>query len=149
MVAIHSLDRAPRSLLRKAAWLARSRGVGMRLVHIIALPYGPLAVVRANVRGAARGAVKDAKAGLLKLAGSAELRGLAMTSTVSWDYPAANGIIRQVGAVSRSALKRVFIGHTAEQVIDELRCDVLIVKPRGFKSSVAPRIRRSMALSAA
>lgn len=34
-----------------------------------------------------------------------------------------------MGAVSRSGLKRIFIGNTAEQVLDSLRCDVLIVKP--------------------
>jgi universal stress protein E len=34
-----------------------------------------------------------------------------------------------MGAVSRSGLKRIFIGSTAEQVLDILQCDVLIVKP--------------------
>ena len=34
-----------------------------------------------------------------------------------------------MGAMSRSALKRIFIGNTAEQVLDSLQCDVLIVKP--------------------
>jgi universal stress protein E len=38
-----------------------------------------------------------------------------------------------MGAVSRSGLKRLFIGSTAERVLDELRCDALIVKPPGFK----------------
>jgi len=33
-----------------------------------------------------------------------------------------------MGAVSRSGLKRVFIGNTAERVLDSLRCDVLVVK---------------------
>jgi universal stress protein E len=33
-----------------------------------------------------------------------------------------------MGAVSRSGLKRIFIGNTAEHVLDSLRCDVLIVK---------------------
>jgi universal stress protein E len=33
-----------------------------------------------------------------------------------------------MGAVSRSGLKRVFIGNTAERVLDELPCDVLVVK---------------------
>ena len=42
-----------------------------------------------------------------------------------------------MGAVSRSALKRVFIGHTAERVIDAVHCDVLIVKPRSFKTPVS------------
>jgi universal stress protein E len=41
-----------------------------------------------------------------------------------------------MGAVSRSALKRAFIGHTAERVIDAVHCDVLIVKPRSFKTPV-------------
>lgn len=42
-----------------------------------------------------------------------------------------------MGAVSRSALARVFVGNTAERVLDKLACDVLIVKPRGFVSKVA------------
>jgi universal stress protein E len=33
-----------------------------------------------------------------------------------------------MGAVSRSALQRLFIGSTAEEVLDRLPCDVLIVK---------------------
>jgi universal stress protein E len=41
-----------------------------------------------------------------------------------------------MGAVSRSALKRAFIGNTAERVIDAVHCDVLIVKPRSFKTPV-------------
>jgi universal stress protein E len=41
-----------------------------------------------------------------------------------------------MGAVSRSALKRIFIGNTAERVIENVNCDVLVVKPRSFKSSV-------------
>jgi universal stress protein E len=41
-----------------------------------------------------------------------------------------------MGAVSRSALARLFIGNAAERTLDQLRCDVLIVKPRGFRSAV-------------
>jgi universal stress protein E len=41
-----------------------------------------------------------------------------------------------MGAVSRTRLERLFIGSTAEQALDELPCDVLIVRPRGMKSSV-------------
>lgn len=51
-----------------------------------------------------------------------------------------------MGAVSRSALTRLFIGHTAERVIDSLSCDVLVVKPRGFKTRVVPRPRLVMPL---
>jgi universal stress protein E len=34
-----------------------------------------------------------------------------------------------MGAISRGGLERVFIGSTAERVLDRLPCDVLIVKP--------------------
>jgi universal stress protein E len=34
-----------------------------------------------------------------------------------------------MGAVSRRGLARVFIGNTAEDVLDRLACDLLIVKP--------------------
>jgi universal stress protein E len=44
-----------------------------------------------------------------------------------------------MGAVSRSALARLFIGSAAERVLDRLSCDVLVVKPRGFKSKVLSR----------
>jgi universal stress protein E len=46
-----------------------------------------------------------------------------------------------IGAVSRSALKRLFIGNTAERVMDELRCDLLVVKPAKFALK-GPRARR-------
>lgn len=38
-----------------------------------------------------------------------------------------------MGAVSRSLLKRILIGHTAERLLDALDCDLLIVKPPGFR----------------
>ena len=44
-----------------------------------------------------------------------------------------------MGAVSRSALARLFIGNTAERALDQLSCDVLVVKPRGFRSNVERR----------
>lgn len=46
-----------------------------------------------------------------------------------------------MGAVSRSALKRFFIGATAAEVIDGLRADVLVVKPGGFVPDVPRRPR--------
>jgi universal stress protein E len=46
-----------------------------------------------------------------------------------------------MGAVSRSAFKRVFIGNTAEQVLDALPCDVLVVKPPDFVCDVSRRPR--------
>jgi universal stress protein E len=41
-----------------------------------------------------------------------------------------------MGAVSRSGLKRLLIGNTAERILDDLRCDVLVVKPLKFRNRV-------------
>lgn len=38
-----------------------------------------------------------------------------------------------MGAVSRSGLKGLFLGNTAEDVLDRLHCDLVIVKPTGFE----------------
>jgi universal stress protein E len=46
-----------------------------------------------------------------------------------------------MGAVSRSGLRRVFIGNTAERVLNTLPCDVFVVKAPGFTRSVASRPR--------
>lgn len=46
-----------------------------------------------------------------------------------------------MGAISRSGIKRLAVGNTAEQVLDALPCDVLIVKPRGFVSHIENRPR--------
>lgn len=41
-----------------------------------------------------------------------------------------------MGAVSRSRPEDIFIGHTAELVLDYLDCDVLVVKAEGFQSPI-------------
>lgn len=46
-----------------------------------------------------------------------------------------------MGAISRSGLKRLFIGNTAEQLLDDLTCDVLVVKPREFENRVPAAMR--------
>jgi universal stress protein E len=42
-----------------------------------------------------------------------------------------------MGALSRTYPTRALLGHKAELVLDTLECDVLVVKPRGFQSSVS------------
>jgi universal stress protein E len=46
-----------------------------------------------------------------------------------------------MGALARSGLKRLLIGNTAERVLDHLPCDLMVVKPGGFRPQV-PRRRR-------
>jgi universal stress protein E len=46
-----------------------------------------------------------------------------------------------MGAISRSGLQRLVLGNVAEQVLDSLSCDVLVVKPAEFKARVRPQRR--------
>ena len=41
-----------------------------------------------------------------------------------------------MGAVSRSRLREIFIGSTAERVLDHLPCDVLVVKAEDFRENL-------------
>lgn len=43
-----------------------------------------------------------------------------------------------LGAVSRSRLESALIGHTAERLLDEVPCDMLIIKPDGFVDPSKP-----------
>jgi Universal stress protein family len=51
-----------------------------------------------------------------------------------------------MGAVSRSGLKRLIIGNTAEKVIDQVACDLLVVKPKGFGIHFPRRVRGAQML---
>jgi len=42
-----------------------------------------------------------------------------------------------MGAVARSALRRLIIGHTAERTLERFACDVVVVKSADFESPVA------------
>ncbi len=53
----------------------------------------------------------------------------------------SNSAIVVMGAISRSGYKRLLIGNTAERILDELTCDVMVVKPEKFRSRV-PRASR-------
>ena len=46
-----------------------------------------------------------------------------------------------MGGVSRSRLEHAVIGSTAENVLDQLPCDVLIIKPKGYISPVTFKSR--------
>jgi universal stress protein E len=50
-----------------------------------------------------------------------------------------------MGAVSRSGIRRLLIGNTAERILDELTCDIMIVKPANFRIRI-PRASRGVRL---
>jgi len=43
-----------------------------------------------------------------------------------------------LGTTGRTGISAVFIGNTAEHVIDKINCDVLALKPKGFVSPLDP-----------
>lgn len=61
----------------------------------------------------------------------------------------SHGAIVVMGAISRSGLKRLLIGNTAERILDELSCDILVVKPQQFKNRVARGARGARVMLAA
>lgn len=46
-----------------------------------------------------------------------------------------------LGSVQRSGLKRVMMGATAESILAELRCDILVLKPEGFSGDLAEELK--------
>jgi len=46
-----------------------------------------------------------------------------------------------MGAVARNPLKRMFIGSTAEKVLDRLSCDVLVIKPEDFAAHLGKPVQ--------
>ena len=53
-----------------------------------------------------------------------------------------------MGAISRSGIKRLLIGNTAERILDDLSCDIMVVKPADFRNPIprasrGPRLRPS------
>ena len=54
--------------------------------------------------------------------------------------------IAVLGAVSRSGLDRIFLGSTAESVFNHPPCDLLIVKPRGYRTDIPAKKPRAVTL---
>jgi universal stress protein E len=46
-----------------------------------------------------------------------------------------------MGAVARSGAKQLLIGNTAERILDDLACDILVIKPQKFRSKIASSAR--------
>lgn len=117
----------------------------MPLVTIAAAPVGtaPLVVLPPEAEEAHGRQIARVIDALAARSGIARSRRHVHMGDVAGELRAATRGLRAglvvMGAVSRSALKRFFIGNAAEHVLDALDCDVLIVKPRGFKSSVFQR----------
>lgn len=148
MVAIANVDRSSQPLLKKAAALARQRNASLDLVHVIALPYGPVARAGNGVRSALKQSIEESRAALEKIARIPALRGLKVSTTVAWDYPASDAIIRQVlkrrpglliaESQRHARLTRVMLSNTDWDLIRNCPCPLLLSKTHRF--SVRPKV---------
>jgi universal stress protein E len=137
-----------REILRAGAMISEALGGELHAMHayvpippLMAIPYEPLSAnVISTLRSDAKIKAQAAFRRALATAGIPARRGHLVPQPPISGIPAAarqsRCAIVVMGAVSRSGLKRVFIGNTAERVLDDLKCDVLVVKPAGFVSRV-------------
>jgi universal stress protein E len=52
-----------------------------------------------------------------------------------------------MGSVARSGLGRLFVGNTADKVLNHLPCDLLLLKPDDFANSIADERRGARLIS--
>ncbi len=95
LVAVRTVTRSARAVLRKAASLATLYNAPLRIVHVLAIPQGSLARAGATIRQAAQADLESRSAQLEKLATLAELRGLEVSTTVRCDYPVQDALVRE------------------------------------------------------
>ena len=122
-------------ILRNAAALAAALRAPLHALQVEA-PWAPLG--------------KDARKGLVRHARSAGIqprRVHLLEGDPDLLLPSVSRRLRAgavvMGAMSRRGLKRLFLGNTAERLLDDLRCDVLVVKPPRFPARL-PRARRGV-----
>lgn len=134
-----------RCILEQAAAFAQALGAQLHVLHA----YIPIALVAAEISMAPF--VADMSPALLS--GEQERERDELTRLVSnYQVPVENthlepGSVAEVlcrlatrlgadvmtmGAISRSAVKRAFVGSTAESLLERLPCDALVVKAPGF-----------------
>lgn len=121
LVAVKDMRLAVRPVVRKAAQIATD--------------YGPQKVEKAAKRSA-EARLQRALRGTSITASRRYLVGLYPVDAILQAARKCHSAIIVMGAISRSGLKRLLIGNTAESILDELRCDVLVVKPSQFKNRV-------------
>jgi universal stress protein E len=136
-------------LLRGAQGLVQQLGGSIDMLHAYDVPLRTLsAVLHRSVKqpslaqdlseAAARGVHKLAQAHEIEASRCHVKEGAADEVIESSVQQLASDVL-VMGAVCRSRLAAPIIGNTAERVIDQVDCDVLVIKPAGFKTQVTQR----------
>lgn len=144
-----SLDRA---LLAAGQRIARGLGGTLHLVHAW-LPLAALLPAAASSplpvylpESVEAGHEKQVRKAFERLASRAGVPRSARHLVQGAIQPAIESVVRRtrasilvMGAISRRGLQRLFIGNTAERMLGHLDCDILVVKPPGFRSRTPAR----------
>jgi universal stress protein E len=153
--AFEKTARLDQQILRAGAEIAAATGGPLHVVHAFTptvvsmqpvglhMPETTLRAVERSASNAARGvaqALRTARLG--KLANSRRhLEPLQAVVAIPEMARQLSSSIVVMGALSRSGLKGLVVGNTAEQLLDAMPCDVLIVKPAGFVNHTPARKR--------
>jgi universal stress protein E len=122
-------------ILASAASLAAALRAPLHIVQVLTPWARPTPSHRDALKGLVRtSAVKPARAHLLMGNPDALLPATARRLR-------AGAVV--MGMMSRRGLKRLFIGNSAERLLDDLHCDVLVVKPPRFSARL-PKARRGV-----
>jgi universal stress protein E len=143
-----------RQILRAGAQLVHALHGELHALHALlpampmvpALPDGPLAdmgVGREEIVEAARSQLAKAVDGFDVKPSHCHLEEGRANEVIPRTARRERCSIVAMGVVSRSGLKRFFIGNTAEYVMDAVTADILVVKPPDFESRV-PRAGRGV-----
>lgn len=142
-----------RSILRAASALSQGLGGKLHAVHAYnALPlFGISPAATVNVidtmvqQGRRQASTKlERTLGTFKVAKSRRyLLPARPVEAIAETARRTRSAIVVMGALSRSGLSRLLIGNTAERILDELTCDILVIKPSSFRTPVALKQRGS------
>ena len=151
LVAVDLSD-VSRRALAEAVWIAENAGAKVHIVHVIEatdipadlldLPaaVGPYSTLRELIQ-------HEAKTRLDEFLANISLAGLAVEKHILWGqaWREIVGLSERLkvnlvamGTVGRSGMEGILLGNTAENVLAEVNCDVLAVKPASFVSPIAP-----------
>jgi universal stress protein E len=143
-----------RQILRAGAQLVHALHGELHALHVVlpalplapAMPDGPLIDIgasRAEIESTARGNLARAVDGFDVKRSHCHLVEGRPNEVIPRTAKSERCSIVAMGVVSRSGLKRFFIGNTAEFVMDAVTADILVVKPPDFESRV-PRAGRGV-----
>jgi universal stress protein E len=138
LVAIHSPHAPPHLLLKKAAVLARAQNAKLHLAHIIVSPYSAVAPGDDDTGQAACEELERRREQLAKVAKYPAFRGIPLSTSVAWDYPASDALVRValkrkpalllVESQRRGRLSRLLLTHTDWELIRNSPCPVWLSK---------------------